>query len=195
MPLIWLALGYLFGSMPTGYIVAKALKGVDIRTTGSGNIGATNASRLLGKKWGIIIGAIDMFKGGVIVFIASFFTSAPLTLALTGAMAVIGHDYPVWLGFRGGKGVATTYGVFAFYDFFNPLPALLGCATWYLVLKNTKYVSVASMIGLFAGALTMPVFGMPKEYYVVGLMLAALSVWRHQSNIRNLVQGLEEKTN
>lgn len=194
MPFVWFVLGYLFGSLPTGYIVAKTLKHVDIRTTGSGNIGATNAGRLLGKRWAIVIGAVDILKGGVIVFVASLFTSDPAVLALTGGMAVIGHDYPVWLGFRGGKGVATTYGVFAFYDFFNPYPALLGCAAWYIVLKSTRYVSVASMLGLFVGALMMPVFDMPREYYMVGLVLAALSVWRHRSNIRHLLSGAEEKT-
>lgn len=194
MSLIWLALGYLLGSVPTGYIVAKTLKDVDIRTTGSGNIGATNAGRLLGKKWAIIIGLFDMLKGGIAVLAATFFTADPLVLALTGAMSVIGHDYPVWIHFRGGKGVATTYGVFAFYDFFNPYPALLGCAVWYLALKKTKYVSLASMIGLFASALLMPVFNMPREYYIVGLLLAALAVWRHKSNISHILTGIEGKT-
>lgn len=194
MSLIWLILGYLLGSVPTGYIIAKTLKDVDIRTTGSGNIGATNAGRLLGKKWAILIALFDMLKGGIIVFIASFFTNDHMILALTGAMAVIGHDYPVWISFRGGKGVATTYGVFAFYDFFNPYPALVGCAVWYLALKKTKYVSIASMIGLFASALVMPVFGMPSQYYIAGLLLSALAVWRHKSNISHILTGLEEKT-
>lgn len=193
MPQVWLFFGYIIGSAPTGYIVAKMLRGVDIRTIGSGNIGATNVGRLLGRKWAIAVALFDMLKGGIIVFIASFFTSDPLILALTGAMSVIGHDYTVWLCFRGGKGVATTYGVFAFYDFFNPWPALLGGAVWYLVLKKTKYVSLSSMIGLFSAVLMMPVFGMPLEYCITGFLLAVLSVWRHRPNIRNLVAGVEKR--
>lgn len=193
MSMIWLILGYFIGSTPTGYIVAKMLRGVDIRTIGSGNIGATNVGRLLGKKWAIAVALFDMLKGGIIVFIASFFTSDPLILALTGVMSVIGHDYTVWLRFRGGKGVATTYGVFAFYDFFNPWPALLGGAVWYLVLKKTKYVSVSSMIGLFSAVLMMFVFRMPREYCISGLLLTALSVWRHRPNIRNLIDGVEKR--
>lgn len=193
MPLAWLFLGYFTGSVPTGYVVAKMLCGVDIRTIGSGNIGATNVGRLLGKKWAVAVALFDMLKGGIIVLIASFFTSDPLVLAMTGAMSVIGHDYTVWLCFRGGKGVATTFGVFAFYNFFNPWPALLGGAVWYLVLKKTKYVSVSSMIGLFSSVLMMPVFGMPREYYIVGFVLASLSVWRHRQNIRNLIAGVEKR--
>lgn len=194
MVLFWLVAGYLLGSVPTGYIATKMIKGVDIRMTGSGNIGATNAGRVLGKKWAILIGAFDMLKGGVIVLIASFFTSDPLILALTGAMSVLGHDYPVWLNFHGGKGVATTLGVFAFYNFFNPYPALIGCVTWYLVLKKTKYIALASIIGIFAGVLSMPIFDMPKEYYATALLLAVLSMWRHRSNIRHLRAGVEEKS-
>lgn len=194
MVLLWLVAGYLLGSVPTGYIATKMLKGVDIRMTGSGNIGATNAGRVLGKKWAILIAAFDMLKGGIIVLIASFFTTDSLILALTGAMAVVGHDYPVWLSFHGGKGVATTYGVFAFYNFFNPYPALIGAVIWYLVLKKTNYVALASMIGLFAGVLLMPVFNMPKEYYATGLLLVLLSMWRHRSNIQHLRAGVEEKT-
>lgn len=194
MSLFWPLLGYLLGSVPTGYVVVKAIKGIDIRTYGSGNIGATNAGRLLGKQFAIGIAIFDMLKGGIAVLAASLFTSSDTVLAITGVMAVLGHNYPVWLRFKGGKGVATTFGVFAFYDFFNPYPALLGAAVWYLTLKTTRYVSVASMVGLFASALIMPVFDMPRPYYIAAVLLAALAVWRHQSNIRLLLDNLEEKT-
>lgn len=195
MSLIWLVLGYLAGSIPTGYLLAKRLKGVDIRKTGSGNVGATNAGRVLGKEWAIIIAVFDMLKGGIIVLIASRFTSSAVTLALTGAMAVVGHSYPVWLNFKGGKGVATTFGVFAFFDFFTPYPALLGGLVWYLTLKKTKYVSAASMVSLFAAAFLMPIFNMPRSYYVVALLLSALVTWRHKSNIVRILNGEEARTN
>lgn len=193
MSIIWLALGYLIGSIPTGYLAVKRLKGVDIRGRGSGNVGATNAGRVLGRKWAFGIAIFDMLKGGIIVFIASRFTSGPVIPALTGAMAVIGHVCPVWLNFKGGKGVATTFGVFAFFDFFNPFPALLGGLIWYLVLNKTKYVSAASMAGLFAAALLMPIFNMPRSYYIVALLLTKLVVWRHRSNIERILCGEEAR--
>lgn len=193
MSIIWLASGYLIGSIPTGYLAVKRLKGIDIRKRGSGNVGATNAGRVLGREWAFAIAVFDMLKGGIIVFIASRFTSGSMVPALTGAMAVIGHICPIWLKFKGGKGVATTFGVFAFFDFFNPLPALLGGLVWCLVLNKTKYVSVASMTGLSAAALLMPVFNMPRPYYIAALLLTALVVWRHRSNIERILCGEEAR--
>jgi len=193
MSLTWIVVGYLVGSIPTGYLVARAVKGVDVRTVGSGNIGATNAGRVLGREWAIAIAVFDMLKGGVLVFIATLFLLSPTTLALIGAAAVIGHDFPVWLHFNGGKGVATTFGVFGFFDFFNPWPALLGGLVWYVTMRTTKYVSAGSMLGLLASALLMPVFNMPRAYYVVALLLAAMSIWRHKSNIINILNGEENR--
>lgn len=193
MVLIWMILGYLAGSCPTGYLVVKALKGVDIRHYGSGNVGATNAGRLLGRNWGIAIALFDMLKGGLIVAFASQFSAGDITLALTGVMAVLGHNYPVWLDLRGGKGVATTFGVFAFFDFFNPWSALLGGLVWFMMLKYAKYVSISSMIGLFIATVSMPIFGMPRPYYIAAIFLTCLSVWRHRSNITRILEGSEVK--
>lgn len=185
--------GYIAGSCPTGYIVAEFIKGVDIRNFGSGNIGATNAGRLLGRKWAVGIALFDMLKGGIMVLIVSLFTNNAVVLSLTGAAAVIGHNFPVWLNFRGGKGVATTFGVFAFYDFFNPMPALLGGVVWYFTMKKTKYVSIASMCGIFAATLLMPAFHMPRPYWLVAFCLFLLSVYRHKTNIERIKQGSEVK--
>jgi len=191
--IFWSVVGYIAGSCPTGYIAAKYIKGVDIRNFGSGNIGATNAGRLLGKNWAVAIALFDMLKGGIIVLFASLFTDSVTVLALTGVAAVIGHNFPVWLNFHGGKGVATTFGVFAFYDFFNPLPVLLGGCVWYLVMKTTKYVSIASICGLFTTALLMPVFHMPWTYCIFALLLSLLSIYRHKSNLVRIKQGTEVK--
>ena len=193
MSFIWLIVAYLAGSCPTGYIAAKIKGGVDIRGFGSGNIGATNAGRLLGKKWGIAIALFDMLKGGIMVLLASHFTENHTTIALVGALAVIGHNYPVWLGFKGGKGVATTFGVVAFFDFFNPWPAALGGCVWFVVMKSTKYVSIASIAGLFSVALLAPVFGMPRPYYIASLALAVLSAWKHKDNLKRIKEGNEIK--
>ncbi|MCE5201923.1 MAG: glycerol-3-phosphate 1-O-acyltransferase PlsY [Synergistaceae bacterium] len=193
MSILWLIVGYVVGSCPTGFLVAKYLRGIDIRNFGSGNIGATNTGRLLGKKWAFAVASFDMLKGGLAVLFVSCFAESSTVLALTGASAVLGHNYPIWLGFRGGKGVATTFGVFGFFDFFNPWPALIGGCIWYLVMKKTRYVSVASMTALFASSLLMPVFGMPRPYYIAALLLSGLSVWRHRANIRRIQNGTEIK--
>lgn len=191
--ILWSIIGYLAGSCPTGFLAVKAKTGQDVREYGSGNIGATNTGRLLGKKWAVAVAAFDMLKGGLVVLAASRFTDSASVLAAVGAFAVLGHNYPIWLGFKGGKGVATTFGVFGFYDFFNPLPAILGGCVWYLVMKKTKYVSIASMAALFAAAFLMPLFGMPRPYYIAALALAALSVWRHRANIERIKAGVEIK--
>lgn len=191
--IFWIIAGYLAGSCPTGYLLAKYLKGTDIRSFGSGNIGATNVGRLMGKKYAVFVAAFDMFKGGIIVLLASLFTSNDWILALAGAFAVIGHNYPVWLNFKGGKGVATTFGVIGFYQFFTPWAALLGGAVWYIVMKTTRYVSIASIIGLFAAAFFIPVFKMPMPYFYTALALAALSAYRHRSNLKRISEGTETK--
>lgn len=185
--------GYLAGSCPTGYLAVKYARGADIRSYGSGNTGATNVGRLMGKKWAVAVAVFDMLKGGLAVLAASRFTSSPSLLALTGVCAVLGHNYPVWLGFKGGKGVATTFGVIAFFDFFTPWPALLGGLVWYAVMRFTKYVSVASLAGLFAAALLTFLWGMPKPYAAAALFLACLSSWRHRANIARLMDGTESK--
>lgn len=191
MSWLWLIAGYLAGSFPTAYIAVKAVKNMDIRTFGSGNMGATNAGRLLGKKWAVAIAIFDMVKGGLAVLAASFFTEGSLVPALTGLCAALGHNYPIWLSFKGGKGVASTFGVFAFFDFFNPFPAILGGIVWYAAMKLSGYVSIASMLGIACAAAAMPMFGMPRPYYVVALCMAALSVWRHRANISRIIDGTE----
>lgn len=190
----WMLFGYLLGSCPTGYLVVKVLIGEDIRHFGSGNIGATNVSRVLGKKWAIVTAIIDMLKGGVAVLIAMIAgVASPTLLAFIGFAGVIGHDYPVWLGFKGGKGVATSFGVLGCFDFFNPLPAIFGGITWFFLRETTGYVSVSSMLSLAVAALFMPIFSMPTPYYVVAILLVALTVWRHKENIHRLLAGSESK--
>ena len=207
--ILWSLAGYLAGSCPTGFLVAKFLRNSDIRSFGSGNIGATNVGRLMGKKWAVAVALFDMLKGGLAVLIASFFTESPEILASVGFCAVLGHNYPFWLGFRGGKGVATSFGVIAFYGvagepylsclsfpFSIPelmLPALLGGLVWLLVMKATRYVSEASMAGLVAAAVFTFLFGFSSPYIIASFMLAMLSVWRHRGNIERIMAGTEAK--
>jgi glycerol-3-phosphate acyltransferase PlsY len=190
----WATLGYLFGSCPTGYLFVRLLKGEDIRKFGSGNIGATNVSRVLGKKWAMFTAAADMFKGGfaILITMAMGHDDAAL-LSVVGAMSVIGHNFPVWIGFRGGKGVATSFGVIAFFDFFNPSAAILGGVAWFVVREISCTVSLASMTALFAAAFCMPMFGMPRPYFFCGILLAIFSVARHRENIARIIARHENK--
>ncbi|GHV56910.1 glycerol-3-phosphate acyltransferase [Synergistales bacterium] len=190
----WLAFGYLMGSLPTGFVLVKVMMGEDVRHFGSGNIGATNVGRVLGKKWAVITALIDMLKGGAAVLLATAFgvTSGAL-LALIGVFSVIGHDYPVWIGFKGGKGVATTFGVIAFYNFFNPLPAIIGGIAWFAVREASRIVSISSIIGALVAALALPICGAPVPYYASALFLAALAAWRHKDNIKRIIAGTESK--
>ena len=190
---LWVLAGYLAGSCPTGYLVVRLFRGSDIRSFGSGNIGATNVGRLMGKKWAVGVAAFDMFKGGIVVHAARLCGADDTVQALSGLCAVLGHNFPLWLNFRGGKGVATTYGVVGFYDFFCPWAALLGGAVWFAVMKGTRYVSIASMAGLFAAACLTAAFGMPLPYTIAAFAMALLSVWRHRGNIQRIREGTELK--
>lgn len=191
-PWLLVAAGYLFGAIPAGYVAVRWKKGIDIRTVGSGNIGATNVGRILGKKWAVAVAAFDMAKGGLVVLAGiAAGVCDPVALGLAGAAAVLGHDYPIWLRFRGGKGISTTYGV-AFV--FNPFAALAAGLFWYTVLRACRYVSVASMASVCAMPLLMMLFGEPAAYVLSCTALAALAVLRHSGNIRKLIDGTEEKT-
>jgi glycerol-3-phosphate acyltransferase PlsY len=192
----WLIFGYLMGSCPTGYVLVKLVKGEDIRRFGSGNIGATNVARVLGKKWAVTTAVVDMLKGGAAILIAMAFGHRdPALLAAVGTAGVIGHDYPVWIGFKGGKGVATTIGVIGCFDFFSPLPALVGGAVWFVTREISCVVSLSSMVALWASAVFIALRGMSAPYVVCGIFLAALTTWRHRENIKRIMAGNENKVN
>ena len=190
----WITLGYLLGSCPTGFVLVKLMKGADIRSVGSGNIGATNVSRVLGKGWAVFTAIVDMFKGGVAMLITMFWGHGePILLSLVGLAGVIGHNYPIWIGFRGGKGVATSFGVIAFFNFFNPLPAILGGVVWCVVREVSCMVSLASMTALGASVLFMLFFAFPDAYLICGLCLCIFSIWRHRENIKRIMAGSENR--
>ena len=192
--LFWVLTGYLFGSLPTGYLAVKLMTGRDIRTLGSGNTGGTNAGRVLGRKWAVIVSFIDMLKGGAAVMLCHRFGGSDLTVALTAFAAVCGHNFPVWLKFHGGKGVATTFGTLFFVQVWHSCAAVLGAgALWFAVMKATHYVSAASIAALLFMAALFHLAGMHHAYSVLALALAFLSVWRHRENLRRLLNGTEIK--
>ncbi len=199
-------LSYLLGAVPFGLIAGLALKGVDIRQHGSRNIGATNALRVLGRPVGIAVHVLDIAKGFVPAFLlARLFATGrsdalPALGVAYGSAAVLGHVFPVYLGFRGGKGMATSLGAFLGVAW---LPTLIGGLAWVLVRAATRYVSVASMASVtlipVAMALVPDPFGAGArtwcraEYLAFGALVAALVIARHKSNIVRLIQGTEHK--
>jgi glycerol-3-phosphate acyltransferase PlsY len=180
---------YLIGSIPTGLLLGKVF-GVDIRTTGSGNIGATNVYRTLGRKVGVMTLVGDCLKGLIPVLVAKQMGLPDLGIALVGLAAFFGHVYTVFLGFKGGKGVATALGVFLGL---SPLSVLLTLAVFVLVLFKWRYVSLGSIVA----AAAMPVFVASIDrrppIAVVTLLVAALVIWKHRENIKRLRAGSESK--
>jgi len=193
--ILWMIVSYFIGSFPTGYAVARIVKGMDIRDAGSGSIGATNVRRVMGHGWGVFVAVIDMLKGALAVLITGTSAiTAPWLLSLAGFAVVIGHNYPVWLKFKGGKGVATTYGVIFFlYPYESFAITLLGGAVWYAVMSTTRYVSLASMLSLLSLPLFFWMLDAPYPFILVSFVLAIFCVFRHSSNIERLMKGVENR--
>lgn len=197
MLIIGIVVAYLIGSIPTAYLFARLIKGVDIRQYGSGNVGATNAFRVIGKVPAIIVLAIDIFKGYVATtFIANSFlyitpaTRPELYQVLCGLAAIAGHNWSVFLKFKGGKGVATSAGVVA-----GLIPKIfwLGFATWVVAFLLTGYVSVASILASVVIPIFTLVFGESTEIVVFMSVLCVIIVYKHRSNLKRLRKGEEKK--
>jgi glycerol-3-phosphate acyltransferase PlsY len=209
--LLLIPIAYLLGSIPFGLLVGKA-KGIDVRTAGSGNIGATNVGRLLGKKFFFLVFFLDLLKSFVPMLIASWLVHriAPqqrdarlyLLWLLVGFAAVIGHMFSVFLKFKGGKGVATSAGVMLGLVPYYTLPGIVSVVVFILVFFATRYVSLGSMIG--AGAFPLaylaigkargwPVFGEQWPLLVFAVLMAVLIVYKHRSNIQRLLAGTENR--
>ena len=209
--LIWLVAAYLAGSIPFGLLLGLA-RGIDIRTQGSGNVGATNAGRVLGKKWGISCFILDVLKGMLPVL--GFGLAAGLTGSDTAASAVealqwiaiavaavVGHVFPVWLKFKGGKGVATGLGVLLGLWPVLTVPGLVAAVIWFVVIKATGYVSLASVLAAVSLPLLTLISGLSfgkstgevAVYTSVTALLGLLVVVRHRSNIQRLREGTESK--
>ena len=190
--------GFLAGSVPFGLLVARS-KGIDIREHGSGNIGATNVLRVVGKPYGISVFLLDFLKGLLPVLAclhwASSESHAEALPIGTGLAAILGHNYSPWVGFKGGKGIATSAGVLL--GLF-PWPLIIGLAVWGVVFKVTRYVSVASMAAAAAIPVTELGLALARGVwrpYSLGftIVIAVLAIWRHRSNIRSLRAGKEHR--
>jgi glycerol-3-phosphate acyltransferase PlsY len=168
---------------------------MDIRSVGSGSIGATNVRRVMGQGWAVFVSVTDMLKGALALLVtATSAGTAPWLLSLVGFAVVMGHDYPVWLKFKGGKGVATTYGVaFFLWPYESFAIALLSGAIWYSIMTVTRYVSLASMMSLLALPLFFWMLDAPFPFILVSFALALSALYRHGSNIERLSQGRENR--
>lgn len=188
---ISLIVSYLIGSFPTGKLLAKVY-GVDITKSGSGNVGATNVARTLGKKAGIIVLLIDILKGIIAVKLSTIFINQPLDnfAELSGLAAICGHCFsiPPWL--KGGKGVATALGVLVSL---NPLIALGAVATFAGAFWSTRIVSISSILAAAIAPLLSLILGGPTLAVIFYLLMSLIIIWRHRENVTRLIRGEEKK--
>ncbi len=190
MPVLLIIFAYLLGSVSFGYLFAKTLKGVDIRKIGSGNTGATNISRLMGFKFAIIVLILDAVKGLLAILIPSYLETETWVILLCGLAVIIGHNWPVFFAFKGGRGAATTLGVFLGLA---PIPALAVFSLFIVVSLISRYVSLGTIIAAVLIPLTMYLLSYPLNYFIFGLSVCIILLWRHYPNIKRLLQGRESK--
>lgn len=192
---------YLLGSIPTGYLAGKWLKGIDIREHGSKSIGATNVLRTLGKEAAIAVLVVDLLKGVLAVSLINLFYSVvpvtvvplswkPWLITLCGLAAVIGHSRSIWLGFMGGKSVATSLGILLVM---NPVVALGTVGAFLVVLGGSRIVSLSSICGAIAVNILMLVLSQPVAYSLFAAIAGLYVIMRHRSNISRILSGTEPK--
>lgn len=184
------AIAYLVGSIPNAILIGKAWKGIDVREHGSGNIGATNVFRILGAGPGLVVLCLDALKGSLGVFLGFFFAGPGWGPVLGGIMAIVGHNWPVWLKFKGGRGVASGLGVIAAIA---PKITLIILVVFICVVFTTRYVSLGSIICAALVPVLMVLFKEPLPYIVFGCVAGFFVITRHWPNVQRLRQGTELK--
>lgn len=191
MDVILIALwAYLIGSIPNGLIFGKAIWHKDLRQFGSHNIGATNAWRVLGRKAGLLIFLLDFIKGQLGVLLGGCLMETTGAMVLGGFFAVVGHLFPLFLGFKGGKGVATALGVMAAL---MPQITVIVFVVWLALVLLTRYVSVGSIAAALLAPILAALFNEPAEFFAFALAAAVLIVWRHRENLARLKAGRENR--
>ena len=182
-------LGYLAGSVPFAFLLARRA-GVDVRVAGSGNVGAANVLRTTGWWRGVAVMTLDVAKGAAAIALAQFTSASGVLIAFSGAAAVIGHVYPVWLRFHGGKGVAVAAGVFGVL---TPIATLVAAALFLLTVAVTRYISLGSIAAVVALPPTAWATGEPIGVVGTAAGTGALILFRHRANIRRLRAGTERR--
>ncbi|MDH5644209.1 MAG: glycerol-3-phosphate 1-O-acyltransferase PlsY [Gemmatimonadota bacterium] len=187
-----LGVSYLVGAIPASYLIARFAGGVDLRNVGSGNLGATNLFRALGWKFAVPAGLFDIGKGFAPVFFLSPWVGDDFWIPLSlGAAAIVGHVFPIYLKFKGGKGVATALGAVIAIA---PIPSAIAVGIWVVILKTTGFMSMASMLGATAFPIAVWFFqkGNPPLLWA-GIAIAGFIVFTHRENIRRLLSGTESR--
>ena len=190
--IIAVLISYLIGSIPSGFLLTKYVMKKDVRQYGSGNIGATNVARVMGLKSGILVAVFDILKGflGVLVGQAILGGSLSAAILVVGAAAIAGHDWSIFLGFSGGKGVATTFGVILRL---YPLAFLIYAVIWLLLVLTTRYVSLGSIIGSMSLPLTLYFSSYNTNNVVFAALLSLFVLYTHRENIKRLLKGEENR--
>lgn len=182
--------GYLLGSIPFGYIIPK-IKGINIKNIGSGGTGATNVSRALNKKWAVLVAILDILKAAIPVYLAVTYLNIDWQIALVALSPVIGHNFPVWLNFKGGKGIATS--VPAIIVFAGILPFSIALIIWVILLKTTKLMSLNNLIIWFFIPFMFWFHTHSLVYFLLGFIFFVSALWSHQGNLSRLYNNKELK--
>jgi glycerol-3-phosphate acyltransferase PlsY len=188
---IWpLMVGYAVGSIPFAWLIVRGATGLDLRRTGSGNVGAANALRSTRWRTGVVVALLDLAKGSAAVGAVALGGGDTAARALGAFAAIAGHVFPVWLRFHGGKGVATTCGAFALL---TPAATAVAAAVFFLVATATRYVSLASLASVVVLATATSWAASPQPVAVAAWASASLVAWRHRSNVARLARGTERR--
>ena len=187
VPYILILIAYLLGNFSTSFIVGKLVGNIDIRNHGSGNAGSTNVFRTLGLKAGLLAFIGDSIKGVLAVYIARRFGNETIAL-IAGAAAIVGHNWPIVLKFKGGKGIATSIGVALMI---HPTSALICISLGAVILIVFKYVSLASVSAI--ALLPIFLYFKGRDYFIFGLLISFMAIYRHRENIKRLLNGTESK--
>jgi glycerol-3-phosphate acyltransferase PlsY len=182
---------YLIAAIPTGIVLAKVMGYEDVRDKGSGNIGATNVYRVAGKLAGILTLTGDILKGFLpLLACKTWLAPTPTQLGVACAMAIVGHCYPVYLKFRGGKGIATALGIFLVM---SPTAVLGAAIVFGIAVATTRYISLGSVLAAMSAPLLVLMLNEPQPIFLSTLFIATLIIWRHRSNIKRLMDGSENR--
>jgi glycerol-3-phosphate acyltransferase PlsY len=190
MKYLFFLFAYLLGSIPSGYILFRLKEKKDIRTLGSTNIGATNILRVTGWKMALPVAIIDVLKGVLPVFLAGKLFSDHRIAIISGFFAVLGHCFPVYIRFKGGKGAATTVGV---YSILAPIPLLCVMAVFIIVIALTRFVSLGSLLAAFSFPLFAFAFKINTAIVYLGICIFIMIIYRHRENIERLLGGTERR--
>lgn len=190
--IIAILISYLIGSIPSGFLLTKYVMKKDVRQYGSGNIGATNVARVMGLKSGILVAVFDILKGylGVMVGQAILGDSLSTAILFVAIAAIAGHDWSIFLGFSGGKGVATTFGVILRL---YPLAFLIYALIWLALVLTTRYVSLGSIIGSMSLPLTLYFTSFDTKHVIFAALLSLFVMYTHRANIKRLLNGEENR--